>query len=179
MTGVGQAAPITAIPQRLLARTGIGFGLLGLAATLLPRVAWIGEAADMAVLLALWGALGLGFARLARPIPEWRAFSAFFAALCLAGTGAGLAGPLRLSELIVLIVLGLLAQGILSVLFGLHISPRYRGWQSAVASGLCALGAGLFMIAGWPDRSARLVGLLLGVTFLTTALSLVRLSRSR
>lgn len=172
--GLIESTPLTSG----LVAVGAAFGLLGFGAALLPRTGWVGVNAELALVLAGWGLVGLGFARVLRPVPEWRSFAVFFAGLLCAGLGAVLAGPVDPKGLTMLIVIGLLAHGILSVLFGLHVSPQNAAWRGAVASGLCALGVGLFMVAGWPDRSDRLVGLLLGGTFLATALAFVRLAMS-
>ncbi|MBN2905820.1 MAG: hypothetical protein JXJ18_03820 [Rhodobacteraceae bacterium] len=168
-----------AMPRaKRLGLAGAAFGLLGIGAALLPQIGWVGLDGDMALVLAGWGAVGVGFARVVRPIPEWRGFALFFAGLLLAGVAAVITGHVDLNGLAMLVILGLLAHGILSVLFGLRVSGRLEGWRGVVASGLCALGVGLFMIVGWPDRSVRLVGLLLGVTFLATALALILLAFS-
>ncbi|ARE38620.1 hypothetical protein RGUI_0479 [Rhodovulum sp. P5] len=161
-----------------LAAIGAAFGMLGVGAALLPRTGWVTADVEMGLVLSGWSLTGLGFVGLLRPIPEWRAYAVFFACLLCAGLVAVQAGPVGPHGLTMLIVIGLLAHGVLSVLFGLHLSGQRPGWRSAVASGVCALGAGLFMIAGWPDRSVRLVGLLLGATFLATSVSFLRMARA-
>lgn len=176
MGGVGNRAHGTGFAGGRLASAGGAFAALGAVAALLPRTGWVGLDIGMALVLAAWGTVGLGFACMVHPVPDWRPFAGFFTGLGAAGLVSLTLSPVDPNGLTILIVLGLLAQGVLSVMFGLQVSPRLPGWRGAVASGRGALGAGLYMVAGWPDRSARLVGLFLGATFLATALALLRLA---
>ncbi|RYH09410.1 hypothetical protein [Tropicimonas sp. IMCC6043] len=152
------------------------FAVLGVGAAGLPWTGLVGGTGDLALMLALWGAAGIGLALAMRPMPEWRAVAAGFLLLLLTGLFETFAHHLGREALTMLVVLGLLAQGVATIILALRLSARVAPWRAAAASGLCALGVGLFMIAGWPDHSLRLVAGLSGVAFLACAAALLRLA---
>lgn len=160
-------------PARGLAWLGGAFAALGLLAILAPVAAGLAATRLLALALMGWGGLGLGLALALRPLPEWRAGAAVFGLLALVGLGALALPPPGHEMLSLVLAAGFLADGVLSILYGLRLSRGLRGWGWMVASGTVALLAGLAVVIGWPDTAAWLLGLLLGADFLTTGLSLL------
>ena len=85
---------------------------------------------------------------------------------------------LGIEVLSMLVVAGFLAEGVLSIAYGLRVSDRQHGWGWMVASGAAALAVGLIVLFGWPETATWLLGLLLGINFFTTGLALLALARS-
>ena len=50
------------------------------------------------------------------------------------------------------------------------------GWGWLVVNGLCSLAVGVIVLIGWPGTAAWSLGLLMGLNFLTTGISLLMLS---
>ncbi|MFM7084348.1 MAG: HdeD family acid-resistance protein [Hyphomicrobium sp.] len=64
-----------------------------------------------------------------------------------------------------------------AVQFGLALELRpHRGWFWIFASGLISISVGLLIAAGFPETSLFALGLLVGINFLSTGISLIFLS---
>ncbi|MFZ5963033.1 HdeD family acid-resistance protein [Thalassococcus sp. BH17M4-6] len=156
---------------------GIILALLGALAILLPTIATFGAELLVAWMLTLWGAVGLWFSWAIRPVPEWRYGFAAFGLLFVMGVALVLFPLAGIAALTVLMMLSFLMEGLLSILFGLRSSAHVSNWGWLVFSGLCSFAAGLVILFGWPWTASWTLGLMLGLNFLSTGLSLVMLAK--
>jgi uncharacterized membrane protein HdeD (DUF308 family) len=161
-----------------LGLVGIILAVLGVLAILLPSVATFGAELLVAWMLTLWGAVGLWFSWAIRPAPEWRYGAAAFGLLFVLGVALVLFPLAGIAALTVLMMLSFLMEGVLSILFGLRSSAHVSNWGWLVFSGLCSFVAGIVILFGWPWTASWTLGLMLGLNFLSTGLSLVMLSKS-
>lgn len=77
-----------------------------------------------------------------------------------------------LATLTLLLVAYFLIDGVLEVVMGLRLRGE-RGWGWLLASGVVSLALGWLIWVGWPASSAWAVGLLFGVSLLTSGLAMV------
>ncbi|TNF18272.1 MAG: hypothetical protein EP318_18455 [Rhodobacteraceae bacterium] len=161
-----------------LARIGWVFAAIGFFAILLPAVATLAAELLVAWMLVLWGAVGLWFAWEMRPETEWRHALGAFGITLLLGLVFGLFPRIGIVTMTILMVIVFLMEGVVSILLGLRLSGQVRSWGWMVFSGLGSLVIGLVILIGWPGTAAWTLGLLLGVNFLTTGLSLVMFGRA-
>ena len=70
-----------------------------------------------------------------------------------------------------------MVEGAWQVGFGLEVRPE-RGWGWIMLSGVVGVATGLLIAAGLPGTSLFVLGLLVGLNFLTTGLALTLLARS-
>lgn len=157
---------------------GVILAALGVIAILLPSVATFGAELLVAWMLTLWGAVGLWFSWAIRPAPEWRYGIAAFGLLFVIGVALVLFPLAGIAALTVLMMLSFLMEGILSILFGLRSSAHVSTWGWLVFSGLCSFAAGVVILFGWPWTASWTLGLMLGLNFLSTGLSIVMLANS-
>lgn len=157
---------------------GVILALIGLIAILLPSVATFGTELLVAWMLTLWGAVGLWFSWAIRPAPEWRYGFAAFGLLFVVGVAFVLFPLAGIAVLTVLMMLSFLMEGILSILFGLRASAHLSNWGWLLFSGLCSFAAGVVILFGWPWTASWTLGLMMGLNFLSTGLSIVMLARS-
>ncbi|WP_127107223.1 HdeD family acid-resistance protein [Pararhodobacter zhoushanensis] len=150
---------------------------IGLLAILLPTVATLAEEELVASLLTLWGAAGLWFSWAIRPSSEWRYGVAGFGLLFIAGLALVLFPVAGIAALTVVMMLSFLMEGILSILYGLRSSAQVSTWEWLVFSGLCSFAAGLVILFGWPWTAGWTLGLVMGLNFLSTGLSLFMLTK--
>ena len=156
---------------------GLLAGLGGLA-ILLPTVATFGAEFLVAAMLTLWGAVGLWFSWAIRPAPESRYGFVAFGLLFLVGLVLVLFPLAGIASLTVLMMVAFLMEGILSILFGLRSSAHVSNWGWLVFSGLCSFAAGVVILFGWPWTASWTLGLMMGLNFFSTGLSLIMLGRS-
>lgn len=157
---------------------GIILAVLGVLAILLPTVATFGAEILVAWMLTLWGAVGLWFSWAIRSAPEWRYGAIAFGLLFVLGVVLVLFPLAGIEALTVLMMLSFLLEGVLSILFGLRSSAHVSNWGWLVFSGLCSFAAGIVILFGWPWTASWTLGLMLGLNFFSTGLSLVMLSNA-
>lgn len=156
---------------------GIILAVLGVLAILLPSVATFGAELLVAWMLTLWGGVGLWFSWAIRPAPESRYGFVAFGLLFAVGVALVLFPLAGIAALTVLMMLSFLMEGILSILFGLRTSAHVSNWGWLVFSGLCSFAAGMVILFGWPWTASWTLGLMMGLNFLSTGLSIIMLSR--
>lgn len=156
---------------------GLVMVLLGLAAILFPIVATLAATVLVGWLLVLFGIFALAGAFC---IPGT---GHFFAALLL-GLLALAAGFFLLFSpqdgavaLTLLAGVTFLAQGSFEMAFALQMRP-YRHWGGMLLSGIASIMVALFIILLWPGISLIVLGVLLGVNFLTTGFAYIAASRT-
>ncbi|MDG5817518.1 HdeD family acid-resistance protein [Natronococcus sp. A-GB7] len=157
---------------RTLAIAGGVVALLGLLAILLPLATGIAIAFLVGALLVVGGIVHAGHAFTAR---GWRG-SLWQLALAVVSVGAGLlllVNPVvGLLSLTILVVAYLLVDGIAELGMSLRMSEEPgRAWIAA--SGVLSLVLAGLLWAGFPGTAAWAIGLLVGISLLTTGLSMV------
>lgn len=151
---------------------GSALVIVGLAAIAFPFFSTVA-----ATLLAGWVLVITGF------IAFLGAFSIhgtgpFFGALLfgLLSFAAGLfllANPLQGAVALTLIVgVMFMFQGAFETVFALEMRPL-RHWGSMLISGIASIVIAVIIILGWPEISVLVLGILLGVNFLTTGLAYI------
>ncbi len=156
---------------------GLVMVLLGLAAIFFPMVATLAATVLVGWLLLVFGVFAL-----------FGAFSIhgtgpFFAALVLGLLALAAGFFLLFSPLAGAVALTLLAgiifllQGAFELVFAVEMRP-VGGWIGMLLSGIASIIVALFIIAFWPGISLILLGILLGVNFLTTGFAYLAASRS-
>ena len=171
------AAYAASHPNRLMI-VGIVFAVIGLFAILLPLWATVAGELLIAWVLVLWGAAGLWFAWEMRPAREWRYAGVAFGITLLLGLLFLLFPGVGIKTLTIVMMLVFLMEGIVSILLSLRLSGHRRNWGWMTFSGLCSLIVGMIILMGWPETAVWTLGLLLGVNFLSTGVSLMMWAKS-
>ncbi len=164
--------------RKRLTAIGIVFAVIGLLAILLPALATLAAELLIAWMLVLWGAVGLWFAWEMRPEREWRYAAGAFGITLLLGVVFLLFPRAGIETMTILMMIVFLMEGVVSILLGLRLSGQLRNWGWMAFSGVCSLIVGLIILLGWPGTAAWALGLLMGVNFLTTGISLVMLGKT-
>lgn len=170
MIGSGKADRTT----RLVA---LAFLAIGAGSVVLVRHPLLAEEIVLATAIVLWGLSGIALSLTMRPAPEWGLAAAGFALLVLIGLGLA-ASPGRATEALALLaIFGLLCEGVFSILYAARLHAESPGSLWLFLSGVAALVIGFAVLWGWPAIEGSLLGLLLGLNFLTTGLSLLLVAR--
>jgi uncharacterized membrane protein HdeD (DUF308 family) len=157
---------------------GAVFAAIGVIAILLPTVATFAAELLVAWMFILWGGAGLWFAWEMRSAPEWRYGAVAFALMLIAGLIFAVFPVAGIETLTVLMMISFLMEGVVSVLLGLRSSVHMSNWGWLIFSGACSLIVGIVILIGWPGTATWTLGLLMGINFLSTGLSLIMLGRS-
>jgi uncharacterized membrane protein HdeD (DUF308 family) len=155
---------------------GIAMALLGIAALVYPFIATI-----VAALLVGWVFLFAGIF-MALGAFSIHGTGPFFSAL-LFGLVSVVAGVFLLfnplgGALTLTLVIGILFmfQGASELVFAFEMRP-HAGWIGMGISGLASIVLAVLIVAGWPAVSSIVLGILLGVNFLTTGIGYIAVSR--
>lgn len=162
---------------RHLKAVGIVFIVIGILAVLLPGLASFAVEQMIAWMLVFWGAAGCAMAFSLRGHPEWRGAGLLFVLVLALGMVLALFPGAGIATLTMVLVAIILAEGILSVALGLRLRGRLpkSGWL--IFSGACGIALGLMVLSGWSGARTWLLGLMAGLNFLTTGVSLAMISR--
>jgi uncharacterized membrane protein HdeD (DUF308 family) len=151
----------------------IAFLALGAAALLAPAAATVAITVLIAALMMFWGLCGVWLAFEMRHFPEWRFSAAAFSLLAACGA-LFLALPGAGEEVLTLLVVaGLLAEGVISIFMGMRLRSARQGERGLIASGAVSLVIGLIVLIDWPTSADLLLGIVLGINFLATGASLL------
>jgi len=156
------------------ALTGVGvlISILGVVAILAPFVTGVTISIVVGALLVVGG---LGHVAHAFTVPGWTG-SLWQVILALIYTFAGislLANPvLGLTTLTLLIVFYLAIEGLAEIVLGLSTRSEPQ-WGWFVVSGVVSLALAGLLWAGFPSTAAWAVGLLVGLSLLSTGLAMV------
>lgn len=155
---------------------GVAMAVVGLLALLFPVVATVAAAVMVGWILIFAGA------------------ATIYGAFTVEGTGPFfgelLIGLLKLAlgvylvrhpdvgmvVLTLLLAAVFMIDGAVQVALSLELRPQ-DGWVWMLIAGLIAIGVGLLVAAGLPDTSLVTIGILLGVSFLSTGIARISLSR--
>jgi uncharacterized membrane protein HdeD (DUF308 family) len=162
-------------PHTMILVGGI-FIILGFMAIVLPIWATLAVEQLVAGLLLVWGAAGIGFALSMRPMSEWRITAATFAMVLVIGAIFLVFPQDGVATLTFILIAAFLIEGVVSILFALRLRETMPQWGWMLFSGLAALLLGLMILSGWPGTKAWTLGLLVGLNFLTSGVSLIALA---
>lgn len=157
---------------------GLAFAALGLLALLGPAIATTTTVIFLAATMVFWGVLGAVFVLQNSAFPNRLTTAAGFGLLALIGSVFLFFPTLGSEVLTIFIVAGLLLEGVVSALFAIRMSSYHSSWKWMALSGFASLAVGILVIIGWPETAAWLIGVGLGVNFLTTGFAIFALGRS-
>ncbi len=156
---------------------GLVLVLLGLAAIAFPEFSTLA-----ATLLVGWVMLIAGIAIFISSF--WIHGTGPFFAANLFGLLSGVAGifllfnPLAGAVTLTLIVgIMFIFQGAAELIFALEARPA-AGWVGMLVSGLASIVLAIIIVSGWPGISSIVLGILLGINFLTTGFAYIFVSRA-
>ena len=156
---------------------GLVLVLLGLAAIAFPEFSTLA-----ATLLVGWVLLIAGIAIFISSF--WIHGTGPFFAANLFGLLSGVAGifllfnPLAGAVTLTLIVgIMFIFQGAAELIFALEARPA-AGWVGMLVSGIASIVLALIIVSGWPGISSIVLGILLGINFLTTGFAYIFVSRA-
>jgi uncharacterized membrane protein HdeD (DUF308 family) len=163
--------------SRKLFWLGLAMVVLGIAAIVFPMISTL-----VATLLVGWVFLISGLFALYGSF-SMHGTGPFFAALLLAllSIAAGvymLFNPLAGAAALTLVV-GVLFifQGAFEMYFAVEMRP-HQGWVGMLVSGIASVVLAILIVAGWPAVSVIVLGILLGVNFLSTGLAYIFVSHA-
>jgi uncharacterized membrane protein HdeD (DUF308 family) len=156
---------------------GLAMIVLGIAAIVFPMISTLVAALLVGWALLLSGGLVLlGYFSIHGTGPFFGAV--LFSLLSIAAGTFLVFNPLAGAVALTLLLGGIFAvHGAFEISFALEIRP-HRGWVVMLLSGVIAISMALLIAIGWPGISAFLLGLLLGVNFLSTGLGFLSISRA-
>lgn len=160
-------------PPANLRFLGIAFTVLGVLSILLPAAASVAAVLVLAATMAFWGIFGVMMSFAMRPHLEWRVSALAFGLLGLLGVAFMFWPRSGIEAFTLFIVAAFFVEGAASILFAYRLRDRMPGWFLMALSGLASLVLAIFVLAGWPGTAQWALGLILGVNFLTTGLSLM------
>jgi uncharacterized membrane protein HdeD (DUF308 family) len=156
---------------------GVAMVVVGIAAIVFPIAATL-----VATLLVGWVLLFSGVVTFAAAF-SIHGTGPFFAALLLGLISVAVGVFLIFNPLAGTIALTLMVgvlfmfQGAYEIYFALHMRP-HAGWVGMLISGIASVVMALLITAGWPGISVILLGILLGVNFISTGLGYIAVSRA-
>jgi uncharacterized membrane protein HdeD (DUF308 family) len=165
----------TTIHARSLKREGIAVAVLGLLAILLPRFFAFGISLLIGVILILAG--GFKFQR-SLSFRGWPGFGWLVGEsilLTLAGVAFLLSPRTGIAVLSLILAVLFIVEGLAEIALSIQFRPL-PAWPVVLVSGLASLAIAALLIASWPNRTAWLIGLLVGINFLFTGAWLLSLS---
>ncbi len=157
--------------------TGFVFAALGLAAIIVPTIATLVVEQLVAWLLIVWGIAGLMFASSFRAFSEWRLVAVGFVVVLLAGIAFVLLPGAGATVLTGVLITVFLLEGLLSILLGLRLSGHVDNWRWIILSGMCSFTLGMVLLIAWTDAARWAIGVMVGLNFLSTGISLLLLAR--
>jgi uncharacterized membrane protein HdeD (DUF308 family) len=156
---------------------GVAMVLLGIAAIVFPMLSTL-----VAAILVGWVLLIAGSFTFAGSF-SIHGTGPFFAALLL-GLLSIMAGVFLLfnplaGAVALTLMLGVIFvfQGAFEILFAFEMRP-HPGWAGMLVSGIASGVMALLIMAGWPEISVVVLGILLGVNFLSTGFGYIFVSRA-
>lgn len=156
---------------------GLAMVLLGLAAIVFPMVATLAAAVLLGWAFLLSGLLIFGAAFSLHGTGPF--FGALLSGLLSIAAGVSLLHSPVAGALILTLVAGIIfmLQGAFELVFALEMRPS-GGWVGMLISGIASIVVALMIVAGWPAVSVFVLGILLGVNFLTTGIGYIAASRA-
>lgn len=176
-SGTMETMPGLEASWRSLEVAGIVIALLGVLGILFPYVTGISISLLLGGVLVVGALIHVAHAFRAR---GWKGF-AWQAILAIVYAFAGislLANPvLGLATLTILLIAYFLVSGIVETVMGLQLRGE-PSWGWVVASGVLSIVLAGLLWAGFPSTAAWAVGLLFGISLLSTGISMYSVGRS-
>jgi uncharacterized membrane protein HdeD (DUF308 family) len=156
---------------------GLVMAVLGIAAIVFPMISTLAAAILVGwVLLISGGFTFLGAFSIHGTGPFFGAL--LFSLLSIAAGVFMLFNPLAGAVALTLVVgVTFVFQGAFELFFALEMRP-HPGWMGMLISGLASIVMAVLIAAGWPAISVIVLGILLGVNFLSTGLGYIFVSRA-
>ena len=156
---------------------GLAMVLLGAAAIVFPMISTM-----VATLLVGWVLLLAGIFQVTGSFWNSRDRAilrrASFGLLCIAAGIFLLFSPLAGAVALTLLAGGIfIVQGAVEISFAFEMRP-HDGWSVMLLSGIISVAMAALIMAGWPAISVILLGILLGVNFLSSGLGYIIVSRA-
>lgn len=173
---IGPAAFVTKMRKGIL-WGGVVMILLGIAAIAAPLLSSLVVELMVGWLLTVSGALALigAFSLRGTGVFAWNIGAAL---VTLIGGLLMLSYPLEgLVALTVLVAVILLITGLVQAIFALWIRPAL-GWAWAGFSALISIALGIYIFVALPEASAVVLGLMVGIDFVSTGTAMVLIARS-
>ncbi len=163
--------------SRRLFWLGLAMAVLGVAALVFPVISTLAATLFVGWMLLIFGCVSLAGSF------SIRGTGPFFGALLLAllSIAAGvflLFNPLGGAIALTLMVGAIfMTQGAFEMVFAFEMRP-HAGWVAMLLSAIVSIAMAVLIVAGWPGVSAIVLGVLLGVNFVSTGLGYIAVSRA-
>jgi uncharacterized membrane protein HdeD (DUF308 family) len=156
---------------------GLAMVVLGLAAIIFPMVATLAAAVLVGWVLLVSGILVFAAAFSIHGTGPF--FGALLSGLLSIGAGVFLLHDPFVGAMILTLVAGIIfmLQGAFELVFAIEMRPS-KGWVGMLISGIFSIAIALMIIDGWPSISSFVLGILLGVNFLTTGIGFIATSKA-
>lgn len=149
--------------------------LLGILSIVLPQVATLATVLFIGWLLLIAGVGGLYVAIQGREVFNWRSMGLLFLLTTIAGLVMVVRPDAGIRVLTAILAVLFLLEGIVYTAVGIQFRQFFMAWKWMVASGLASLLLAVLILMGWPATTNIMIGLLVGINFLTSGLSLFML----
>jgi len=149
--------------------------VLGLLAIVLPQVATLATVLFIGWLLLIAGIGGIYVAVQGRGVFNWRSMGLLFLLTTIAGLIMVVRPDAGMRVLTAILAALFLLEGIVYTAVGIQFRQVFPAWKWMVASGVISLLLALSILFGWPASSTIVIGLLVGINFLSSGASLLML----
>ena len=149
--------------------------LLGVLAIVLPQVATLATVLFIGWLLLVAGVGGIYVAIQGRDVFNWRSMGVLFLLTTISGLVMVVRPDTGIRVLTAILAVLFLFEGFVYTAVGIQFRRVFRSWKWMVASGVASLVLALLILIGWPATTSIMIGLLVGINFLTSGLSLFML----
>ncbi len=149
--------------------------LLGILAIVLPQVATLATVLFIGWLLLIAGISGLYVTIQGRNIFNWRSMGVLFLLTVIAGLIMVFRPESGIHVLTALLAILFFIEGIVYTAVGIQFRQVFMAWKWMVASGVASLLFAVLILIGWPETTGIVIGLLVGINFLTSGFSLFML----
>jgi uncharacterized membrane protein HdeD (DUF308 family) len=154
---------------------GAVFTALGIFAIVLPAAATLAVELLIGWLLLVSGISGLVFSWHMRVRSDWWMTGLVAALTTVLGLIFLLSPRTGIASLTLLIVALFLVEGVFTVAWAFRLRGVTATWSWIALSGAMSIVVALLIWSGWPGSSAWAIGLLVGINFLSTGVSILML----
>ena len=174
---MSQAPGLLALVDRGVRHVGTGLIVLGAVVAIAPLTSGLAVAVVIGLVLLAAGALIGLFGLRAREAGKGNLGLLVGALAALCGLVLVVQPSAGLAVVRWILIPYLLASGASELALALRLRPE-EGWSAALGGAAVSILAGLALWTDWPLSGARAIGLLVGVTLLSTGWAILRVHRS-
>ena len=174
---MSQAPGLLALVDRGVRHVGTGLIVLGAVVAIAPLTSGLAVAVVIGLVLLAAGALIGLFGLRAREAGKGNLGLLVGALAALCGLVLVVQPSAGLAVVRWILIPYLLASGVSELALALRLRPE-EGWSAALGGAAVSILAGLALWTDWPLSGARAIGLLVGVTLLSTGWAILRVHRS-